>query len=237
MFDLGQRVEELCDGTHREDALGIRLDLERVQSAGITTMGELIDAVNDATRDLEVRGSACSLLAWLGEIDAAPALERAFEEAPDGGLVWETAQALERLRAQRAAPVLVRVLKEGTTAKQAAAAWLLGLLRVQGTVAPLWLVAMDRALDEDVRGHAIEALGLLQAKEAVPDLITLLSDPAAELRYWAAYALGQIGDPASIPALEQMARVDTAVQRHGFSLREEALDALESIRGAHRDDS
>jgi HEAT repeat protein len=89
---------------------------------------------------------------------------------------------------------------------------------------------MDPALNVLVRGHAIEALGLLQAKEAVQDLTSLLADRSPDLRYWAAYALGQIGDPSSVPALQRMANVDDAVLPGGFSLRQEALDALDNIR-------
>jgi HEAT repeat protein len=164
-------------------------------------------------------------------------LERAFVETQDSGFAWEMAKALERLQAKRAAPVLVQALKDIDDSKRSAAAWVLGSLQVPDTIGPLWAAAMDQASEASVRGHAIEALGRLQAQEAVPDLMALLNDPSAELRYWAAYALGQIGDPTSIPALERMASVDDAVLRTGFSLREEALDALENIRGTDHEES
>lgn len=48
-------------------------------------------------------------------------------------------------------------------------------------------------------------------RQAVPDLLKLLSDASPEFRYWAAYSLGQIDDPTSIPALEHMASHDLAV--------------------------
>jgi HEAT repeat protein len=235
--NLARRIEEVSGGSQHDEALAARADLERVQSAGITTVGALIDAVNDATQDLDVRLSAISLLAYLREEEAVPALERAFVEAQDGDITGQTAHALDSFRAERSAPALVRALKEGRAAKQSAAAWVLGRLEVPETIRPLWAAAMDQALDVGVRGHAIEALGYLRAKEAVPDLIALLNDPSPELRYWAAFALGQIGDPLSIPALEQMASVDSAVLRDGRSLREEALDALKTIRGTNLDES
>jgi HEAT repeat protein len=235
--NLAERVEEVRDDRHDEDSRAAQRDFESVQSAGVTTVGQLIDTVNDARHDVEVRMSASSLLAWLQEMDAAPALERAFVETQDSGFAWEMAKALERLQAKRAAPVLVRALKDIDDSKRSAAAWVLGSLQVPDTIGPLWAAAMDQASEASVRGHAIEALGRLQAQEAVPDLMALLNDPSAELRYWAAYALGQIGDPTSIPALERMASVDDAVLRTGFSLREEALDALENIRGTDHEES
>jgi HEAT repeat protein len=235
--NLAERVDEARRGRDGEDSRAAQGDFERMRSAGITTVGQLIDAVNDARQDVEVRMSASSLLAWLQEIDAAPALERAFVETQDDGLAWEMAKALDRLQAKRATSVMVRALEDLNDSKRSAAAWLLGSLNVPDTIGPLRSAATDRASEASVRGHAIEALGRLRAQEAVPDLIALLDDPSAELRYWAAYALGQIGDPTSIPALERMASVDDAVLRTGFSLREEALEALENIRGMNSERS
>jgi HEAT repeat protein len=96
--------------------------------------------------------------------------------------------------------------------------------------------ATDATLEAHVRGHAIEALGVMKARETVFDLVTRLSDESPEVRYWAAYSLGQIGDPQSIPALERMAADDDAelglpVNR---SLKQEALEALEAIRANDR---
>jgi len=219
----------------REDASGARRDLDTVQKAGITSVGELIEAVGDANRELPVRLIGCSLLALLHENSATAALEHALEEGDDDGLVWEAAKALMQLHAENAAPTLLRVLKQGNPTKQSAAAWLLGWLGVSNTVPSLRAAALNPHLEVDVRGHATESLGVMQAREAVPDLITLLSDESPELRYWAAYALGQIGDPVSIPALEQMATADVAVLPHGRSLKQEALDALAAIGARPQD--
>lgn len=86
-----------------------------------------------------------------------------------------------------------------------------------------------------VRGTAARALGLLDAKEAVPDLLEALKDPGADipasgalailrekvavprllevlekgdilLREMAAYALGTIGDPTAVPGLRAALR-------------------------------
>src|SRR5262245_66347724 len=73
----------------REDASGARRDLDTVQKAGITSVGELIEAVGDANRELPVRLIGCSLLALLHENSATAALEQALEEGDDDGLVWE----------------------------------------------------------------------------------------------------------------------------------------------------
>jgi HEAT repeat protein len=71
----------------------------------------------------------------------------------------------------------------------------------------------------------------MEAVDAVQDLIAALSDKSPELRYWAAYSLGQIGDPESIPALERTASGDVGTLPDGRSVRQEAFDALDAIRG------
>jgi HEAT repeat protein len=131
-------------------------------------------------------------------------------------------------------PVIIELLTLGSSSKQTAAAWLLGWLGVASAIPPLRAASANRALPIEVRAHATEALGVMRAREAVRDLIDLLSDESAEVRYWAAYALGQIGDSESVPALERIAADDTGVLPHGRSVRQEALDALDSIRGKER---
>lgn len=51
------------------------------------------------------------------------------------------------------------------------------------------------------REHVIASLGTLKSKEAVRPITEILVDPGVNRRYVAAWALGQINDPAGIPAL------------------------------------
>jgi HEAT repeat protein len=235
-MSLTQRVEMLSAHRSDEEARAARKDLECVGNAGITSVAELVEALQDPRKELPIRLTACSLLAWLGESSATHALERALEEAADDGLVWEVAKALIRLRSNASMPTLVRVLKQANPSKQSAAAYVLGWLAIADTVPDLIAAATDSTLDDQVRGHAIEALGTMRSDQAVPTLLSLLVNESPELRYWAAYSLGQIGDPASIPALEHMASHDVVVlgPPHNRSLQEEAMEALEAIREHQR---
>lgn len=231
-MSLAHRFEMVSADRTDEETRAARRDLEIVQRAGIASVAQLIEALHDAQQELAIRLIACSLLAWLDESSAAKAIESALERAEDDGLVWEAAKALIRLRAESSADTLIRILNQGNLSKQAAAAYALGWLNVSDSIPALLAAAVNPHLDENVRGHAIEALGTMHAREAVPELLKLLSEESPELRYWAAYSLGQIGDPASIPALERMASHDLARlgPPHDRSLQEEALEALENIR-------
>jgi HEAT repeat protein len=55
--------------------------------------------------------------------------------------------------------------------------------------------------DRNLREHVIAALGTLKVREAVAPIAKVLADLGLGRRYVAAWALGEIGDPAGIPPL------------------------------------
>jgi hypothetical protein len=55
--------------------------------------------------------------------------------------------------------------------------------------------------DISARMQAAKRLGEMKAKRAVPQLITALNDPNPYVRGWAAWALGEIGEPSTVDAL------------------------------------
>src|SRR5438876_918267 len=64
------------------------------------------------------------------------------------------------------------------------------------------LLRLARSSDDNVRVAAVEALGNVKAKDAVPELSHIVDDPTAPplLIKRAVVALGEIGDPSAIPA-------------------------------------
>src|SRR6202171_7279 len=86
------------------------------------------------------------------------------------------------------------------------------------------LLRLARANDDSVRLAAVQALGQVRAREAVPELARLVDDPAAPpiLAKKAIVALGQIGDPAAISALEH----GLVMERQGVSFLPESSFAL-----------
>jgi hypothetical protein len=81
----------------------------------------------------------------------------------------------------------------------------------------------------DVRIGAVEVLGEMREKSAVPKLISLLrQDESSEVRWVSAIALGGIGDPSVIPVLVTALRDPDKYVRYGVSL---ALDELHWIPG------
>ena len=89
------------------------------------------------------------------------------------------------------------------------------------------LLRLARASDDNLRLAAVEALGNVKAKEAVPELSHIVDDLSAPplLIKRAIVALGQIGDPAGIPALVH----GLVIERQGVSFLPESSFALFGI--------
>jgi hypothetical protein len=84
--------------------------------------------------------------------------------------------------------------------------------------------------NRDVRIGAVEVLGEMREKSAVPKLISLLrEDESSEVRWASAIALGAIGDTSVIPVLITALRDPDKYVRYGVSL---ALDELHWIPGS-----
>src|SRR2546430_14240568 len=86
------------------------------------------------------------------------------------------------------------------------------------------LLRLARSGDDNVRIAAVEALGNVKSKDAVPELSHIVDDPTAPplLIKRAAVALGQIGDTAGIPALAHA----LVIERQGVSFLPDSSFAL-----------
>jgi HEAT repeat protein len=89
------------------------------------------------------------------------------------------------------------------------------------------LLRLARATDELVRLTAIEALGKVHAKEAVPELSHIVDDPTTQplLLKKTLVALGLIGDPLAIPALTH----GLVIEKQGVSFLPESSFSLFEI--------
>src|SRR6266581_4033787 len=117
-------------------------------------------------------------------------------------------QELRKLKAREAAPQVAQLLKDVMVREEAATA----------------LRDIGGADEVPALLDAVQALGEVKFKEAVVELSLLVDDPSAPplLVKKAVVALGQIGDPAAIPALQHA----LVLERQGVSLLPEASYAL-----------
>jgi len=135
---------------------------------------------------------------------------------PDSGIRWRAAEALGKIGDQRIASRLLESILQDDEDPwvRVKAAEALGRLD-QGS--QLLLTSLNG--NKRKKWHAIEAIGVIRCKDAVPHLIELLSsdDPGSVWR--SAETLGKIGDPRATEHLLNLQNQDTMV--HG-----KVLDAL-----------
>jgi len=103
----------------------------------------------------------------------------------------------------------------------------------------IWTLAEKKELQQELAPlldvhnpniRLIECLGYIGDKRLTPKLIELLGHSDASIRIFAANALGRIGDPQALPALEQLARNDPYQYENGvYDVREAARHAIEQI--------
>ncbi len=186
----------------------------------------------------EVRGAAAHSLAAAKGVRAIQALDAALRCDAAESVRAAAAHALGGASDPSVAASLTRTVRnDPAAAVRKQAAWSLGQLgsrhgaSTHADVVPVLVDTLaDRTAWPEVRGMAAEQLGLLGARWALPTVTEALHDEAAEVRFWAAYALAWIGDAESLPELEQLAQSDRAVLPLWGPVAGEARSAIGTIR-------
>jgi HEAT repeat protein len=156
--------------------------------ASLRARGAIVPLGNtlaDGTRDPEVRGAAARALGAIGDIDALPALAKALG-AREANVRAAALESMRGLRGFEDPTLAVPLLSDGDELVRVEAIYTIGA----------------------TRGKAMASAG---ADAAVRALATLVgSDPSPRVRKKAAWALGEIGAPASIAgtALSRAAQSD-----------------------------
>jgi HEAT repeat protein len=154
-----------------------------------------------------VRAAALAGLGHLQDPSLAPfiAIHLTNEKSPFVRKV--AAYALGQAGGSEATPALIVGLRDKDMEVRGAAAVALSRAPDAAAIAPLTAALQDKS--PFVRAHAAAALGVngRAAAQAVPPLIQVLTaDEDHEARRQAASALGRIGEPSAIPALERAER-------------------------------
>jgi HEAT repeat protein len=172
-----------------------------IRAAAVIAMGKsgekreiplILDVLRDDHR--QVRESAVLALGILGEPSVVPALTAIMNDSAEGRRLTRRSEILTRTRAFAAA-ALGLVGRSGREGSESA-------------MMPLLDAATRSEPALDVPVCAIDALGVLGSRDAVPRLVDLARDPRQDktLRAHAILALGRIGDPAALPLVQSATR-------------------------------
>ena len=157
--------------------------------------------IAELLKDRFAREEAATALTDLGTKDEVPALLEAVDTTVGAGSDQATRAA---------------VRTNGRIAE--------ALARIADPRAGPTLLRLSRTKDDYVRFQAVQGLGRIREKEAVPELSRIVDAETSPpiLVKKAVIALGEIGDPAAIPALQHA----LVLERQGVSLLPEASYAL-----------
>jgi HEAT repeat protein len=152
----------------------------------------------------------------------------AFEAAK---AVWEDSD--ERLERP-----LILTLKNGRKPfNRAAAAFAMQMVTTPKTMRALESVVKNKSERPRVRGEAAEALAHRHRKKSHDVLLAELGDSSKDVRFWCAFALGEMAEKRAIPSLKRLAATDKRIVKGFHSVAKEAADAIENIQTkkvAHR---
>ncbi|MBV9791807.1 MAG: HEAT repeat domain-containing protein [Chloroflexi bacterium] len=210
--------------------------IDQITSYGIGSFEELLAVVRDEAAAPEIRSAGCWLLGQFRQKRAVYAVLRAFDSQHDD-LRRQAAHTLGVLGSKVAVKPLLKALEYASTVERRAdAAYALGHIGDERAAQPLLNRLNDAAEDDRVRSQAAESLAYLAVETADvrAALIAALADASAEVRFWSAFTLGELGDPsdhATIRALEHLAASDTTVVTGWWSVGQEAQAALAKLTG------
>ena len=246
--------EEADPGALAEDAVALARDLTQPHVATQV-------AVRLGTeRDPEARGQLIDAVSRLPDL-MAPALSQAAGEAPDRGARRACMEALRALgdEGRREAERMLEdprwfVVRNGVTlladfGGKDAVPQLTGALghedprvrreavmsvaRLGGEDAGMLLLGMLEDQDLDVRAAAVMGVAALKVEKAVRPLLRMLDEVEDEdLQVEVLRALGRLGDPGAVPAVEKRAR-GSLFTRPARPVRIAAFRALAAIGTPH----
>lgn len=152
-----------------------------------------------------------SIIYWfLGRIKndrSALVLLASFEEEIDENLIWEIAKSLRIAEGIVPIQTLCSIMMHSHDAtRRAAAAYVLGGHYDSAAIGCLIQVLSNLQEEEVIRSPAAESLGVVRGKQAVDDLLKALTDASVSVRFWSAYALGELKDPRAIQPLRELAK-------------------------------
>lgn len=232
------KLREIIDGVAPDVWDDCARGIEFLRRAGIVSYEDLLAMAWDRSADVNTRMAALWLLRWFRGPRAQDTLLAALRD-PHPGIAREAGVSLAVCSTRRTLQPLIDAMLAAEHAEaRAAAAYALGCIPNTGQreVGPLLQVVQNKDEAPRVRAQAAESLQCSREPRAVGPLIEALRDSSAEVRFWAAFALGELGGlgtpgaSEAIPELERLVATDREVVPGWWSVSKEAADALDRLR-------
>jgi hypothetical protein len=210
-----------------------RRSLLRLQQRGIRNYKTLLRSV-DGLPEAQLR-TAIEVLGQVGKKVAVPQLLAMLHTQPK--LRFEIRTALTSIGGKRAYDGLVQILNDKTQLYETRLEACYGLAHQWRKLDPsvFFPIVMDETNDSHLRGQAVEGIAThgqycdrrkRGRRLAAEVLLGCLADSAAEVRFWGVFGVMCFKAKESLPKLWKLARSDHALASLGWSVAEEAKDAI-----------
>jgi HEAT repeat protein len=144
---------------------------------------------------------------------------------------FEAAKAVWEDSDKRLEGPLILTLKNGRRPfNRAAAAYAMQAVTTPRTIRALESVVQSKSEHPRVRADAAEALAHGHRKKSHAVLLTALGDSSKDVRFWCAFALGEMAEKRAIPSLKRLVASDKRIVKGFHSVAKEAADAIENIQ-------
>ncbi len=229
--DFKLKLQAIVEQIGSEYRSQTQKNIDSVLETGAVCDDDWLAILENRDIDVDIRKTVCWTLSRLEDKRALPSILLALKDQ-DSSLRSEAAIALGTLFCPEAVPHLISVLLEDETVEvRTTAAYGLGALRDTRAVEHLIHTLENQNEDPRVRGQAAEALGDIRDTRSIVPLIAALKDASVEVRFWAIFALGQLGDAQVIPELERLVATDESILPNWGTIKDEAVAAIQNIRG------
>lgn len=228
---IWQRLREILSAMPPDFRNTVEADLQHLSRAEVREYPELLKLPLEDSIPVTTRCIGLWALSRLNDDRGVAAMLVALHD-PVAAVRAAAARALGDQGGQiapSALPDLGPLLQDSAEEVRRAAVYALGTLGAAPEVAALARVVANPNETNHVRGAAAEALADLREDAARPVLRHLLVDPSAEVRYWAAFALGEIGSVEELTALATLAGGDSGQAENGRMVSDEAAEAIARI--------
>jgi HEAT repeat protein len=142
----------------------------------------------------------------------------------------EAAEAVWKDSDERLERPLILTLKKGRRPfNRAAAAFAMQMVTTPRTIRALESTVKSKSERPRVRGEAAEALAHRHRKQSHDVLLTGLGDSSKDVRFWCAFALGEMAEKRAVPSLKRLVASDRRIVKGFHSVANEAADGSDRL--------
>jgi HEAT repeat protein len=232
--DFVQWMRDLARDAHPDFQESIQQDVNAVIEHGGTSFESAKALLESQETEVKIRTTCVSLLSRYDAERIAPTLISMLGSEVDNPVRIRAILDLGIQQITDAVDPLLNLLRMDKDQQiRALSAYALGEIGDSSIADELIAIMVDNTENADVRGHIAESLINLNVPDkAIPALVSVLDDEDATVRFWAIFALGEIGSWDEIPHLQKLIADDAPVP-HFHSVGRETMDAIQSIIDRH----